>query len=303
MNEQRKGIIYAFIAYGIWGIFPLYWKLLSNVNSLEILINRVIWSFIFTTLFIFLIGQRKLLLEDLKSLWQKKKLFWSLLAASFVITCNWYLYIWGVTHNHVVDASLGYYINPLLTVLFGVIFFKEKLSKAQLLAVLIAFSGLLVMTVNYGKVPWIALLIAFSFATYGALKKKITLDATRGLAIETLFILPFSLVAYIYIMLTSEISFLHTNWKTDLFLIIGGIVTAYPLIMFAKGAKALPQYLIGFIQYISPTILLLLGVILYNESFTKVDGIAFGFIWLAIIIFTVTTVFDTYKRHLTIKNE
>ncbi len=296
MNIDRNGILYAVGAYAIWGIFPLYWKLLAHVDSLEVLLSRVIWSFVFTLLFIVIIKQRTLLLEDLKSLWKNKKLFFSLLGASFVISCNWFLYIFAVNNNHVVDASLGYYINPLITVVFGMIFFKEKLSKLQISAVIVAFIGVICLTIGYGEVPWIALLIAFSFASYSALKKQISLNATRGLAIETLFMLPFALVYYIYIMLTNEMSFLHVSWHTDIILVLGGIVTAFPLVLFAKGAKLLPQYIIGFIQYMTPTIVLILGVVLYREPFTKTELVSFMFIWLSIIIFTFSTIFESRKR-------
>ena len=296
MNIDRKGILYAVAAYAIWGIFPLYWKLLAHVDSLEVLVSRVIWSFVFTYLFIIIIKQRQLLLEDLKLLWKDKKLFLSLLSASFVISCNWFLYIFAVNNNHVVDASLGYYINPLITVVFGMIFFKEKLSKLQISAVIVAFIGVLSLTIGYGEVPWIALLIAFSFASYSALKKQITLNATRGLVIETLFMLPVAIVYYIYIMSTNKATFLQLNWQTDLILVLGGIVTAIPLVLFANGAKLLPQYVIGFIQYMTPTIVLVLGIVLYKEPFTKTELISFMFIWLSIIIFTFSTIFETKKR-------
>lgn len=296
MTEEQKGIINAILAYTIWGGFPIYWKILEHVDSLEILLNRIIWSFIFTLIFILMIGQKQQLADDLSSLWRQKKTFFSLMLASFVISCNWFLYIWAVTNEHVVETSLGYYINPLITVLFGVVLFKEHLSKAQMAAVFIAFLGVALMTIRYGKVPWVALGLALSFAIYGALKKKIQLDATRGLAIETLFILPFALVSYIYLMSTNEIALLHVDWKTDLFLILGGLVTAYPLILFAKGAKALPQSILGFIQYLSPTIVLILGTVVYHEPFTSVELISFCFIWTAILIFTLSTILENRKK-------
>lgn len=296
MNLDRKGILYAFAAYGIWGVFPLYWKLLVHVDSLEVLVSRVIWSFVFTIIFLLIIKQRKLLIEDLKSLWSNKKLFVSLLAASFVISCNWFLYIYAVNNNHVVDASLGYYINPLITVVFGMLFFKEKLSKLQIAAVLVALIGVVSLSIGYGEIPWLALLIALSFAIYSALKKQITLNATRGLAIETLFMMPIGIVYYIYIMSTNKMAFMHVNLTTDLLLILGGIVTAVPLVFFAKGAKLLPQYVIGFIQYMTPTIVLLLGIVLYNEPFSKTDFISFSFIWAAIVIFTFSTILESRKR-------
>lgn len=296
MFEERKGMISAMAAYIIWGFFPVYWKLLEHVNSIEILLNRIIWSFIFTTIFIFIIGQKSKLIEDLKWLWQEKKTFFLLLLASFVISCNWFLYIWAVTNEHVVETSLGYYINPLITVLFGLFLFKEQLSKAQIVAVFIAFIGVALMTIRYGKIPWVALGLACSFAVYGALKKKIQLDATRGLAIETLFILPFALVYYGFLMFTNNTSFLQFDWKTDVFLMLGGLVTAYPLILFAKGAQALPQSILGFIQYFSPTIILILGTVVYKEPFTNIELISFGFIWLAILLFSLSTVMENRKK-------
>lgn len=298
MTEYRKGIISAFLAYIFWGLFPLYWKMLEHVNSMEILVSRIIWSFVFTLLFIFVIKQGPLLMADLKSLWGNKKQFFSLFGASLTITTNWFLYIWAVNHNHVIDTSLGYYINPIITVVFGMIFFKEKLSKAQLLAVIIAFVGVFVMTFNYGKMPWIAIILAISFAIYGALKKQITLDSTRGLALETAFMAPIGFIYYVYLMMNKEVALFHINWKTDLLLIVAGIVTAFPLIMFARGAKALPQYVIGFIQYLSPTIVLFLGILLYHEPFSKADLTAFCFIWTAIAIFSLSTIYENRKKHM-----
>lgn len=297
MKNEQKGILYAFGAYGIWGLFPLYWRLLDQVDSMEILLSRVIWSFVFTTVFILILKHKNLLIEDLKTIWKNKKVFLALLAASFAISCNWFIYIFAVNNGHVIETSLGYYINPLITVLFGMLFFKERLSKMQLVAVIVAFIGVIVLTVSYGNIPWVAMLLAFSFATYGALKKKITLDATRGLAIETLFILPFALIYYIYIMSTNQMSFLHVSWQTDILLILAGVVTAIPLVLFSKGAKLLPQYLIGFIQYITPTTLLIFGIVLYHETFSTIEFISFSFIWLAILIFTVSTIVESRKRH------
>ncbi|MEK4229370.1 EamA family transporter RarD [Solibacillus sp. FSL H8-0538] len=297
MNEEKKGILNAVGAYVIWGIFPLYWKMLEHVNSMEVLLGRVIWSFVFTTIFIVLIGQRKNLIADLKFLWSNKLQFWSLAGASVVITMNWYVYIWAVMNNHVLQSSLGYYINPLISVLFGMMFFKEKLSRATIVSVCIAAFGVAVLTFSSGSIPWVALLLALSFAVYGVLKKKIQLDATRGLAIETLFILPFALSYYMYILTKGNMSFLHVSTKTDMLLIVSGIVTAIPLVLFAKGAQRIPLYLMGFIQYLSPTIVLFLGILLYKEPFTQVEFIAFSFIWMALVIFSVSKVVETRRRH------
>lgn len=297
MTDQQKGAFFAFLSYAIWGVFPLFWKLLEHVSSMEILLGRVIWSCVFTTIFILLIGQRKKLIADLRYLWKYKRQFFSLIAASFFISINWYIYIWAVTHDRVLEASMGYYINPIISVVFGMIFFKEKLSRPTIVALFIALLGVLVMTVNYGQVPWASLLLALSFAIYGVLKKRIVLEATRGLAIETLFILPFALMYYIYLYSNHSMQFLHEGWQTDGLMMISGIITAIPLILFAKGAQKIPMYLLGFIQYVSPTISFLLGVFLYDEPFTEVEVIAFGCIWTAIAIFSYASISDVRKRH------
>ncbi|QPQ36172.1 MULTISPECIES: EamA family transporter RarD [unclassified Lysinibacillus] len=297
MSNEKKGVLAAFFAYAIWGAFPLYWKLLEHVPSMEILLGRVIWSFVFTVLAVIILGMRKELLADLKYLWTHQKIFWQLAGASFVISMNWYLYIWAVTHEHLIETSLGYYINPLLSVIFGVVFFKESLSRAQWVATAIAFIAVIILTVNYGTVPWVAILIALTFAIYGVLKKKITLDATRGLAIETMFILPFALGYYIYLFSTSQASFLHVNIHTDVLMIVSGIVTAVPLVLFAKGAQNIPLYLLGFIQYVAPTIVLILGVVLYKEPFSQVELLAFSIIWLALLLFSGSKIIEIRKAH------
>ncbi|WP_286926867.1 MULTISPECIES: EamA family transporter RarD [Lysinibacillus] len=297
MSNEKKGVLAAFLAYVFWGAFPLYWKLLEHVPSMEILLSRVIWSFVFTVLAVVLFGMRKDLLADLKYLWSHQKHFWQLAGASFVISMNWYLYIWAVTHNHLIETSLGYYINPLLSVIFGVIFFKETLNRAQWGATGIAFLAVIILTINYGSVPWVALLIALSFAIYGVLKKKISLDATRGLAIETLFILPIALGYYVYLFTTQQASFLHVDAKTDILMIVSGLVTAIPLILFAKGAQNIPLYLLGFIQYVSPTIVLILGIVLYKEPFSQVELIAFSIIWVALLLFSGSKIIETRKAH------
>ncbi|MEK5231674.1 EamA family transporter RarD [Lysinibacillus sp. FSL K6-0232] len=297
MSNGKKGVLAAFLAYMIWGVFPLYWKLLEHVPSMEILLSRVIWSFVFTVLAVSIFRMRKELLADLKYLWSHQKHFWQLAGASFVISMNWYLYIWAVTHDHVIETSLGYYINPLLSVIFGVIFFKESLSHVQWIATAIAFIGVLILTINYGSMPWVALLIAVSFAIYGVLKKKITLDATRGLAIETLLILPFALGYYAYLFTTQQASFLHIDVKTDMLMIVSGIVTAVPLVLFAKGAQNIPLYLLGFIQYMTPTIVLILGVMLYKEPFSQVELLAFSIIWVALLLFSGSKIIETRKAH------
>lgn len=301
MSEEKRGILNAIVAYVIWGVFPLFWKLLEQVDSLEVLGSRVVWSCVITIIFIVVIGQKDKLLGDIRYLWGNKKQFLSLVAASLFISVNWYIYIWAVSNDQILQASLGYYINPLISVVFGLIFFKEKLAKSTVVAVCIAALGVIILTAQSGTIPWVALSLALSFAIYGVLKKKIVLEATRGLAIETLFIMPFALAYLVYIGLHGELSFLQTGIKTDLLLIISGALTAIPLVLFAKSAKQIPLYLLGFIQYLAPTLGLIIGVFVFKEPFATIDFIAFGFIWFALILFSVSKVIEVRKRHYVVQ--
>ena len=296
MGQVQRGVMYAFAAYMLWGLFPLFWMFLEHVNSLEILVNRIIWSFFFTTVFILLYGQRQQLLQDLKLLWHNKPDLIRLFAASFFISINWFIYIWAVNNGKVLETSLGYYINPLITVIFGVLIFKEKLTKPTILALCIAAVSVIILTVNYGTIPWISLLLAFSFGIYGVLKKKIVLDATRGLAIETLMITPIALITYVFLWREQSIAFLQTDLQTTVLLMVGGILTAIPLILFAKGAQSVPLYMMGFIQYFSPTITFFLGVFYFKETFTHIELLAFAFIWLAVLVFSLPKVWELRKK-------
>ncbi|MGG0663813.1 EamA family transporter RarD [Viridibacillus arvi] len=295
MQEEKKGILSALGAYIIWGIFPLYWKGLQHVASEEVLAGRVIWSFILTLIFVVILKQGKMLLVDFKQLWQHPKSFWLLVTAAYLISLNWFLYIWAVNNNHIVESSLGYYMNPLVSVLLGIFFLKEKLSKAQVMSFVIAAIGVLILVISYGQIPWLSFGLALTFGVYGLLKKKVLVDATRGLVLETFFILPVAVAYYIYVYLHGNISFLHTDMKTDVLIIGTGIVTAVPLILFATGAQKIPLYLVGFIQYVSPTIMLFLGVIVYGESFSGIDLLSFSFIWVALILFSITKIIEVRK--------
>ncbi|MFE6168812.1 EamA family transporter RarD [Viridibacillus arvi] len=295
MQEEKKGILSALGAYIIWGIFPLYWKGLQHVASEEVLAGRVIWSFILTLIFVVLLKQGKMLLVDFKQLWQHPKSFWLLVTAAYLISLNWFLYIWAVNNNHIVESSLGYYMNPLVSVLLGIFFLKEKLSKAQVMSFIIAAIGVLILVISYGQIPWLSFGLALTFGVYGLLKKKVLVDATRGLVLETFFILPVAVAYYVYVYLHGNISFLHTDMKTDVLIIGTGIVTAVPLILFATGAQKIPLYLVGFIQYVSPTIMLFLGVIVYGESFSGIDLLSFSFIWVALILFSITKIIEVRK--------
>ena len=298
--EEKQGIIVVVLAYAWWGFMPIYWKLLDHVASGEILSGRVIWSFVFTLLLVLLGRKFSVLKEDLKNLWKDKKSFWSLVLASYLVTGNWFLYIFAVNEGYIVQASLGYYINPLLSVLLGIIFLKEKLSLAQKISVLIAATGVVLLTISYGVVPWIAMLLASTFAFYGLIKKRITIDPLRGLTIETLFVLPVALAYFSYLVVSDQAVFFSSNITTTILLVLTGVATAVPLVLFAKGTKTMPLYMSGFIQYIAPTLMLLIGIFVYGEKFSKIEFISFSFIWAALLLFTFSKIIELRRKKMLI---
>lgn len=296
MEKERSGVLWAVLAYLMWGILPVYWKSLAHVSSVEILTGRIVWAFVLTLLLILVVKSGGNLIHDLKTLWGAQKKFWSLFMASILISGNWFIYIWAVNEGFLVQTSLGYYINPLVSVLLGIVFLKERLTTAQKIAFLLAVVGVAILTISYGKFPWISFLLAISFAVYGLIKKQVQLDALRGLTIETFFITPIAVGFYIWLFVKGEAAFLHIDLKTDVLLIFTGVVTAVPLILFAKGAQRMPLYIVGFLQYIAPTMMLFLGVVIYEETFGRIEFIAFSFIWLALILFTVSKVMDVFGK-------
>lgn len=295
MEEKQNGVVWGVIAYFIWGILPIYWKSLSHVSSSEILMSRIVWAFILTFILIIVMRNGQLLLGDLKSLWKVQKDFWSLFLASVLISGNWFLYIWAVNHDHLVQTSLGYYINPLVSVLLGIFFLKETLTNSQKGAFILALIGVVILTISYGVFPWISFFLAISFAVYGLVKKQVKLDALRGLVIETFFMTPIAIVFYVWFFTTGEAALFQVDFKTDLLLLLTGLATALPLVLFAKGAQGMPLYMVGFLQYIAPTIMLFLGVVVYGETFGQVELFAFIFIWLALVLFTVSKVLEVMK--------
>lgn len=261
--------------------------------------NRIIWAFLLTVLALLLVGQGNKLVADLKELWTTQKQFWSLCAASFLVTINWFTYIWAVNHDFIVQASLGYYINPLVSVLLGIVFLKEALNRNQKVAFVLAAVGVTILTFHYGVFPWISFVLAFTFALYGLIKKHIKLNATRGLAIETAFTVPIALIAYGWIFSTGDAVIMETDSLTVVLLVLTGIATALPLVFFAKGVPSIPLYVTGFLQYIAPTMMLIIGVAIYGETFGKFEWLSFAFIWIALLVFTVPEVVRYAKNKRT----
>lgn len=285
------GYAYALQAFFAWGILPLFWKLLSDIPALEILAHRIFWSFIF--LIILLLLTRK---KNVWNLLRQKKTRKSLIISSLLIGLNWGLFIYAVNNNQIVEASLGYYINPIVNVLLGMLILNEKLDKLKYIAVLIASVAVIYLTIDYGKFPWIAILLACSFGLYGLTKKTAGIEAIPSLAVETLILAPFALGFIIYKMWTGTGAIFVGSLSTNNYLMLTGIVTTLPLYWFAKGAQRIPLSALGFMQYIGPTLMLLIGVLIYNEPFRLEQIIAFGLIWIALTLFTTSIIRNTKKK-------
>lgn len=288
MENYKQGIFFGLAAYVLWGILPVYWKALELVSPFEILSSRFMWSCVFV--FLLIIFQKKWLLfaKEVKLVFSNVKTGAAMVAAGITISFNWGTFIWAVNNGHIVETSMGYYINPLVSILFAVVFLRERLDKMQLAAITCAFIGVASMVYSFGKIPWVSLTLAFTFALYGLLKKILPVSALTSIMLETLLITPLALV-YEYSLWQQGVSFYASgNLQVIMMLTGAGIVTAIPLLLFTAGARLLPLKIIGFLQYISPTLTLLIGVFVYNESFTASHLLAFGWIWAALLLFIVS---------------
>ncbi|GEN53423.1 EamA family transporter RarD [Halobacillus faecis] len=287
INEEKLGIFYTAGAYILWGVLPIYWKMIQEIPAFEILAHRIIWSFLFMGVVILIARKHKEFMRECRQIVKNKKQVIGITLASITISINWVTYILAVNTDHVVEASLGYYINPLVSILLGMIVLKEKFSKAQWLAFLLAALGVVYMTVNFGSVPWLALLLAFSFGSYGLLKKLVPLNAMFGLTIETLIVTPIAMVFLFQQQTGQWASIDFWSWTTAI--VFGaGIVTAIPLLLFSAGAKRIPLSMVGFLQYFAPTIMLIIGIFLYDEPFTDVHAVSFTLIWAGLAVYTIT---------------
>lgn len=278
---MNKGTLYAIGAYGLWGLFPLYWKLLQHVPALQLIGHRIVWSFI--SLFVILI-----FFKQVKT-FRNAALTFSMIRiyalAAILVGINWLVYVWAVNSGHVVETSLGYFINPLISVLIGVVFFRERLRLWQWIPVGIAGIGVLYLTFAFGKLPWIALTLAFSFAFYGMVKKIAPLGSLHGLTLETIILF---VPAVFYLAQAEYIgtgAFLHFGVGADLLMLGTGLITTIPLLLFASAAKRIPLSIIGVLQYIAPTIQFFIGILVYHEVFTTRQFVGYSFVWTALIIF------------------
>lgn len=282
--SYNQGIIYAVICYAAWGLFPIFWKAITGVSAVNVLAHRIVWSFVFLLIWV-LLTNRQTFISYIK----QPKLLLRLGLAGFVISANWGIYIYAVASNHIVEAGLGYYINPLVNVLFGYIFLKERLAPMQKVAVILALIGVTYFTISYGKFPWISLLLATSFGLYGLLKKKANLESMPALTVETMMVFPFALAFLFYTAENSTAThFFPSSAITSSLLIVSGLVTAIPLYWFGKSAQVIPLSTMGFVQYISPTLQLLLGVFVYGETFGMEYLICFAFVWAGLAFYTIS---------------
>jgi len=293
LSKNKLGLLFGVSAYSLWGAFPLYWPLLEPANSLEIVSHRAVWTLVFCFI---VLATTKALKSTLATL-KQPKITARLFLTSILISINWLVYIWATNNGHVVEASLGYYINPLIIIGFGVILLKEKMRPLQWVAVTIASIGVLVLTIDYGRLPWIALALAISWGSYGLIKKQLGLGALEGLAIETLISAFFYLGYLVYIGNQGNGQFGH-SWGLTVLLMSAGAVTAIPLLLFNGSTNRLPFTTIGLLQYITPTLQFSVGVWIRHEDMPTARWIGFLIIWVAL----TTLAFDLVKSSRTVNN-
>jgi chloramphenicol-sensitive protein RarD len=278
----------------MWGFLPIYWKILRHVPSTQILAHRVIWSLVFLVILLFIQGR-----------WREAKIFLPFypntlifIITAFLLGINWLTYIWAINSDQIVESSLGYFINPLVNVFLGMVFLRERLYRWQMLSLILALMGVLFLILQYGRIPWIALVLALTFGTYGLLRKTSRAGSMVGLFFDTAILSPIFLTYLIILHAHESSAIFCIDRRTDILLMGAGVVTAVPLLLFAHGARRIKYSAVGFFQYIAPTGQLLIGVFLYEEPFSTTHVISFGLVWAAIIIYSIST-FIMYKRKST----
>jgi chloramphenicol-sensitive protein RarD len=285
-NSSRNGALSALSAYILWGFAPIYFKLLTEIAAGEILMHRVIWSTVFLLLMIIAMKKWPQLLSVLK---QPKLLLQLTLSACF-LAVNWFLFIWAVNNDHLLDASLGYYINPLFNVVLGMIFFHERLRRNQLIAVGLALSGVIVQLIALGTLPLISIALASTFAVYGLIRKKLPVNSFVGLLIESLLMLPIALIYWYFFVETTTSNMALNDYSLNFTLIMAGVVTTAPLLFFTAAAKRLTLSTLGFFQYLGPSIMFLLATFYYQETMKTAELVTFIFIWAALLLYSLDSI-------------
>jgi chloramphenicol-sensitive protein RarD len=292
-DSGRRGIAYGLAAYGVWGAVPLFWPLVAQAGSIEILAHRIVWSFVISLVLVATIVRR--------GFWTRmgnRRTLLLLGAAAAIVSVNWGTYIWSVNHGHVVETALGYYINPILSIVLGVVVLRERLSTAQWISVGLAVAAVVVLTVDYGTLPWIALVLAVSFATYGFIKNRLGAGAVDSLAVESALLTPLALVYLGFLEVTGRGTFGHLGWGFNLLLVGTGLVTLVPLLFFAASATRLPLSTLGLLQYLAPTLQFLLGITYFGESMSPGRWVGFGLVWLALVVMSADGLLRARRNHL-----
>lgn len=293
--KENKGYLYATTAYFLWGILPIYWKQVDHVPAVEVLLHRIVWSLVFLAALLSLQQNWGWLRNALRN----RKILLIYTVATLFLSLNWGIYIWAVNTNHIVETSLGYFINPLVSVFFGMIFLGERLRPVQWLAILMAGSGVLFLFLSGGDlVLWIALVLPLTFAVYALLKKKAPLDSLKGLTLETAIVGFPALLILLFWGVTGQGALGQVDRSTDFFLIASGAATAIPLLFFGAAAPRIPMRMIGILQYVAPTMQFLLGVFVYEEPFDQTRFIGFCIIWVALILYTVESFLNRQRMAL-----
>lgn len=283
MPDSRRGLIFGALAYVLWGTFPLYWTLLEPSGAIEILAHRIVWSLLTMTLILVLTRR----VDQFTALVRNRRKLLLITGAAVVISLNWGGYIWGVNNGRVVETSLGYFINPLVTVLMGVLVLGERLRRLQWIAMGIAFVAVAVLTIDYGRPPWVALLLAFSFGTYGLLKKQAGVGAVESITLETIVLAPVAAAYIAWLSATGHSSFGNHGTGHALLLTTTGVITAVPLMLFGAAAIRVSMVSLGLLQYLAPTIQFALGLLVFHEAMPASRWIGFGLVWVALVLFTV----------------
>jgi len=280
-TRYRRGIIYGLAAYALWGLVPLFWPLVKRASALELLAHRVLWSLVVCVILLITVVPR--------GWWSRighRRSLIMLGGAAAVVSVNWGVYIWAVNHGHVVETSLGYYINPILSILVGVILLRERLVPVQWASVGLAAAAVVVLTIDYGRLPWIALTLATSFATYGLLKKRVNGGAVETMTVESALLTPIALGYLIYLQSTGTLTFGYLGWSHSLLVMATGLVTVVPLLFFSSATTRPPLSTLGLLQYLAPTLQFLLGVLYFGETMSLGRWIGFGLVWIALVILT-----------------
>ncbi len=292
MTEERRGLMLGITAFGLWGMFPLFWPLLEPTPAIEILAQRILWSLLLTGALLVLTRRT----GRLRAIWATPHVRYPMIVAGIVICFNWGTYIWGVNNGHVVDTSLGYYINPLVTVMLGVVVLKERLRRWQWFALAVALVAVLVLSLQVGHPPWISLVLAFSFGTYGLLKKQVAVGPIEGLTFEGMVSAPVAIGYLVWLSYVGQ----ATSWSHGVdhvaLLSLTGVVTAAPLLGFAGAANRISLTTLGLLQYIAPTVQLILGITLFDEAMGRLRWIGFSLVWVALVIFTLDSLVALRRR-------